>query len=337
MKKFTKIVAAALVAATLLTGCGAGKTAIKAGDLKVTQGDIKLLASLYVSNGMDYDKAKEQAASYFEDAMAIYLAAKAKNVELEDSDNSQLIQSFASFKQAAAGSASEFKKLLKKYGASEEILKIAAGQSVYYSKIVDDLNVEDPTDEEAKAYFKDNYLRATHVLLMTNRDDGEDDDHVKQRAEDILAKAKKGEDFNTMVQNMSEDPGSKNSPDGYVFTEGDMVSEFEDAVRSIKPGEFTMCQSSYGYHVIERLSLDENDSKFNELFEQNKDSVKSSLKIKKIKDEITKIDEEAGTTVEKFDDVIAAIPSPKPTAEPTEAPTEKADASKENTDTSETK
>lgn len=322
MKKFTTITVAAAIAVSLLAGCGSGKTAIKSGDLTVTQGDIKLIASLYAANGADYETAKEYAAEYFEDALVIYNAATAKNVELDESDNSQIIQSFASFKQSVAGSASEFKKMLKKYGANEELLKIANSQSVYYQKISDELNAEEPTDEEAKKYLKENYLRATHVLLMTGRDDGEDDEHVKQRAEDILAKAKNGEDFDKMVQDMSEDPGSKSAPKGYVFTAGDMVSEFEDAVRSINPGEYTMCQSSYGYHVIKRLPLDEKDADFNDLFEENKDTVKSALQVEKIKEAMKKIGEDAGVTVEKYDDVIAAIASPKPTAEPTEAPTD---------------
>lgn len=52
----------------------------------------------------------------------------------------------------------------------------------------------------------------------------------------------------------SEDTGLAANPDGYAFTTGEMVQEFEDATRALEPGQISgLVESSYGYHIILRL------------------------------------------------------------------------------------
>ena len=118
-----------------------------------------------------------------------------------------------------------------------------------------------------------------------------------------------------MVKNFSEDPGSQSNPEGYVFTDGEMVDEFDDAVKSLKPGEVTLCESEFGYHVVKRLPLAENDEKLKELFEQYKETVRTKKAADDTKEAITKMAEEAGITVETVDSVIESIASPEPTEE----------------------
>ncbi len=63
-----------------------------------------------------------------------------------------------------------------------------------------------------------------------------------------------GEDFDALIKEYNEDPGM-NQIKNDLFTDGEMVSEFEDATKSIEPGEITMCKSDYGYHIIKRLPI----------------------------------------------------------------------------------
>lgn len=316
MKKFITLTTAAVLSAALLSGCGAGKTAMQIGDIKVTQGDIKFLADAYNTNIGDFDTAKDYAIQSFEDSMAAYNAMKQKGLELTEDEQKQLRQGMANLKSSHGGT-SAFKKLVKEAGANEETIEIAIGQQLWQSKLSAELEASEPTEEETKAFFKENYLRAKHVLLLI---EDEDEDFVKSRAEDILKRAQSGENFDELVTNFSEDPGSQSAPDGYVFTEKEMVKEFEEAVRSVQPNEFVMCKSSYGYHVIQRLPLDESDPKFNDFWEENKTLVPAKLQEKQLKDFIAKTNEEAGMTLEKSDEVIASIASP--TAEPTDEPAE---------------
>lgn len=63
------------------------------------------------------------------------------------------------------------------------------------------------------------------------------------------------ETFNALLEQYGTDPGMTSNPNGYLFTDGDMVSEFENAVKSMPPNGFnnTPVKSQFGYHVILRL------------------------------------------------------------------------------------
>lgn len=121
---------------------------------------------------------------------------------------------------------------------------------------------------DANKYFMDNYWRAKHVLIATDGKTDEEKADAKSKAEDILKRAESGEDFSKLVEEYSEDPGSKSSPDGYVFTTGKMVKEFEDGTKNTEIGKFTMVETSYGYHVIQRLAIDETPELYETFYNQ---------------------------------------------------------------------
>jgi hypothetical protein len=63
--------------------------------------------------------------------------------------------------------------------------------------------------------------------------------------------------FREMMFEHSEDPGSISSPDGYLFREGDMVSEFFEATIGLEIGEISgIVETMYGYHIILRIPID---------------------------------------------------------------------------------
>lgn len=326
MKKFTSISAAVLTAAVLMSGCGAGsKTAMTAGNVKVTQGDVEVITEAYLASTGDFDSAKKYAVKSIEEAVKIYATAQSKGLELNDDEKAQLRSGKASFAKTF-GSTSEYKKILKSKGGHDEIVEMVIAEPLYEQKLLEGVEIAEPSDEEAKTFFKENYRRAKHVLLPI--DSGTSEEVAKADAEIVLKKAQEGTNFDDLIKEYSQDPGSQSNPDGYVFTDNQMVEEFDEAVKSIQPGEFTMCKSSYGYHVIQRLSLEE---KFDEFFEQNKEAAKTAKQSKDKEDALNKMADEAGIQVEKIDDVINAIPSPTPeaTEQPTDAPEE--DASTEET------
>ena len=80
----------------------------------------------------------------------------------------------------------------------------------------------------------------------------------KAKAEQILQRAKAGEDFAKLANEFSEDPGNKDAngkPQGGLYSEvpsGRMVPSFERAALALKPGEISsgVVESDYGYHVI---------------------------------------------------------------------------------------
>ena len=91
-------------------------------------------------------------------------------------------------------------------------------------------------------------------------------DEAKKLAEEILARAKKGEDFGGLVKQYTDDsaPGiysmSNNgvAPAEGEYARGRMVPAFGDAGFPLKVGEIGMAsydavKSPYGWHIVKRL------------------------------------------------------------------------------------
>ena len=113
-------------------------------------------------------------------------------------------------------------------------------------------------DDEIKKYYEENTvgdISAKHILIKvdTDSEDGLTDDEAKKKAEEIIKKLDKGEDFDTLAKENSDDTGSKEKGGdlGY-FNKGDMVEEFETAAYKLKVNEYTKepVKTTYGYHII---------------------------------------------------------------------------------------
>ena len=107
--------------------------------------------------------------------------------------------------------------------------------------------------------------KAKHILFSVV--DGEtmqplDEEAVKNakiKADEVLQKVKNGEDFDALMHEFSEDPGLETSPDGYLFSTGEMVPEFESCVASLEFNAIGFTESQFGYHIIKRLPIEISD------------------------------------------------------------------------------
>lgn len=114
------------------------------------------------------------------------------------------------------------------------------------------------TGQAIERYYNDNIqqystpeeVRASHILLKT---DGKNDDAVKKQAEDLLKRAKAGEDFAALAKKYSQDDESaKKGGDLDFFPKGKMVPEFEKVAFALQPGQIAddVVKSQFGYHII---------------------------------------------------------------------------------------
>jgi len=117
------------------------------------------------------------------------------------------------------------------------------------------------SDAEAKAFYEQNpklfdpgeRLRASHILIRVPEGAAPD---VKQsrraKAEALLARIRKGEDFAAVAREASEDPGSASRGGELgVFAKGQMVPPFEQAAFALPVGQVSdVVESPFGFHII---------------------------------------------------------------------------------------
>lgn len=75
---------------------------------------------------------------------------------------------------------------------------------------------------------------------------------ARGQAEEILKRARAGEDFGKLAEEYSTDPGSKTKGgDLGWFGHGQMVKPFEEAAFALQPGQISdVVESDFGYHII---------------------------------------------------------------------------------------
>ena len=151
----------------------------------------------------------------------------------------------------------------KEYQANLDGYFEPASIQVDYLKLsVEDLGTRLDVDEaDILRMYEDNPDRyrqpgsrsASHILLSVSPDAADAQiDQVRQRASEIVARARGGESFASLAEVNSDDKGSaKRGGELGVIRPGTMVKPFEDAVFVMGEGEISEpVRTQYGFHVI---------------------------------------------------------------------------------------
>lgn len=105
---------------------------------------------------------------------------------------------------------------------------------------VSDKEIEDYYSAHPEKYLSPERVRASHVLVDT-----------PEKAQEILARLKKGASMDELAKTESQDPSGKDSADIGWFEKGQMVKPFEEAAFALKVGEIGQpVKTQYGYHII---------------------------------------------------------------------------------------
>ena len=149
----------------------------------------------------------------------------------------------------------------------------------------------DIPEEEIKAYYEVNIddfvteeqVKARHILIKVTPDaDPEKVGEARKRTEEILARAKKGEDFASLAEQYSEGPTAKKGGDLGYFPRGRMVKEFEDAAFSLKPGEMSaVVRTQFGFHIIKAEDIRQERTRG---LDEVRKSIESTLRDQKSRD-----------------------------------------------------
>ena len=168
---------------------------------------------------------------------------------------------------------------------SEDELKDEMRLSYQRDKAVKDYLKDNLSENEINTYYKDEIsgeISAKHILISTS---DREESEAESIAKDIIKKLDKGEKFEDLAKEYSDDTGSKDSGGdlGY-FGKGEMVTEFEDAAYGLKVDEYTKepVKTTYGYHIILKTGEKEKQE-----LKDIKDTVKEKLVEKKLSDDKT--------------------------------------------------
>lgn len=117
----------------------------------------------------------------------------------------------------------------------------------------------DVSEEKVEAEFEKMFYKAKHILVKTVDDEmnklpAKELKEKEKLIKSILTKLRNGGDFDKLMKQYTED--GEQSLIGYVFTDGQMVEPFENAVKELKPGKISdIVETEYGYHIILRMEL----------------------------------------------------------------------------------
>ena len=114
-----------------------------------------------------------------------------------------------------------------------------------------------PVDSATEAHYNEGrLLAARHILFLTPQQGATPAqvDSVRRVAEAVRARVTLA-NFEATAKKSSQDPGSAQRGGLLpLFGAGEMVPEFEQATRALKPGEISgLVRTQYGFHIIERV------------------------------------------------------------------------------------
>lgn len=116
--------------------------------------------------------------------------------------------------------------------------------------------------KEHRAEFETPHeVRVAHVLIRVPETGGSAaEDKARARAEDVIRRAKAGEDFARLAKEFSEDPGTvgKGGEVGWI-AKGQVVPQFEEVAFALKKAEVSPkpVRTQFGFHVVKVLDVRE--------------------------------------------------------------------------------
>jgi parvulin-like peptidyl-prolyl isomerase len=199
-----------------------------------------LLASEYKKRNPDVNISKEEMDAYF--------AAHKEEFEVD-------------FKSITEGQPTppgeDMKELIKSQWSNIKVLSQKARQSGVEKEQLFAIQVKfrkanmlaEFYREELEKRFKPTPEEKTKYIAEHPEADPE---KVKQNAEGILDRVKKGESFEKLFDEVNKDSAKGRSEDLGWFSRGRMVPEFENAAFAMKKGETSgeLVKTKFGYHII---------------------------------------------------------------------------------------
>ena len=247
-----------------------------------------------------YDAARlkqvleQSAVQLAERKLLLDAAAAAKTVVSPEELDKALQEQYS-----RAGDEKKFQEVLASNGISFDYVKSSVQANLLIDKYLNDAMAAQSSateDEIQKAYQQDKTASVRHILLLTQGKSDQEKQAIRQKMEEILARAKSGEDFAGLAKQYSEDPGSKDKGGLYEdFGRGQMVKPFEEAAFSVPIGQISdIVETQYGYHIIQVVDRKKESRPLEEVRPELEAQIKQAKKGETYQALMTKLKKDAG-------------------------------------------
>ena len=307
MKNKVIIAALGISMMAAFTGCSGGTVAtvndteISAEDMKITE-DIVSIINEYKTGKSTDDMSDEELSeftggvlTFMIDNELIVQEAEKEGIKVSDDE----VENKAKELEATIKSNPILEKSFSENEITSEQLNVFVKKDMISKKYKDKfMESQKVKSEDLTKYYKDHqkdleieYAEASHILLATvNRDGTEISDNEKAKkkelAEEIVQKAKNGDDFAALAKKYSDDKetGEKGGDLG-KFKREDKDAVFSRAVFALEEGNVSeVIETNSGYEVIKLKKKTKETPKYADIRESLKTKVLEEKYIKHLEE-----------------------------------------------------
>lgn len=164
----------------------------------------------------------------------------------------------------------DYEAVLRNNGLTPQLLEQAIREDLTLSALQAHVTNVTVTDEDVANYYR--RARVRHILIKS---EGIDETLARKRAEEILARINKGEDFAAVAKEASQDPLTRSQGGEMMFTGSSEQTELSKAALALAPGQVSgIIKDSDGFHILKCEQKWEPKGKD---FEDAKENLRSEL------------------------------------------------------------
>jgi len=279
----------------------------------ISTGEVLQLMSSYMGNQTEalkkLDKENllpfvQQTAMQLAEKKLLLNAVHKAKIEVSSSE----IDSILNKQYQQFGGEVKFIESLQVNGLDLEVVKQDIRDRIlierYFNNIIQKESriTEKEIQKAYQQFLQDTVATVQHILLVTEEKTDEEKEKIQNKIAAILKRAKKGEAFEELAREFSEDPASKENGGLYEnFSRGVMVKSFEDAAFSVPIGEISdIVETQYGYHILKVIDRKKNNASFNEVRPELEEQLLGPERREIIPSHIAELKEEANLQVIPF-------------------------------------
>jgi peptidyl-prolyl cis-trans isomerase SurA len=145
----------------------------------------------------------------------------------------------------------DFKENLRENILTQQVIQREVGSRVTVSPA----EIQAYYDEHKAEMERKEGVSIQQIFVSTENKSEEEQPALRQKAEDVLAKAKAGQDFAELARQYSDAPNASAGGQAGFFEKGSMAPELEAAVEALQPNQVSdLIEMRYGFMILKLLS-----------------------------------------------------------------------------------